>query len=236
MMSTKCSKQVERWDYKYIVRRVGFWGELVSSYDLLTIKARGLIVTGLKAEPVGSRDSVVGLVTRHSLGRSLFESPWIQVFLPPSWQTVRPKQPSAYWAPGLFPEVKPSRRGVNHQPHLGPRFRLGTGVSAIYFYIFSTRSSCVTGRDTVYHAQVRLAEITIVDARPALNNSHHPSQVHSGQQKSSSLNSCKYGTGSDLTSSCHHSSYRSQFPYNFGFTKILSLPFGTVIKILTCLV
>lgn len=183
----------------------------MSAYDLLTIKAKRVIVTELQARPVESRDSVVGIATRYSLGRSLFEYPWKQEFFRTCPDRILdPNSLLRNGHRGSFPEVKLPRRGVNHQLHLAPRFRLG--ISAVYIYIVPTRSSCVTRRDTIHNAQVRLAEITIADARPTLNNSLHPSRVHSGQQNSGGLNSCKSRTGIDVTYSCHHNSIRWQLP------------------------
>jgi hypothetical protein len=103
---------------------------------------KSLIVTGLKAGPFGSRYSVVCIATRYSLGRSLFESPWRQeVFRPCPDRLLDPKNLLGNGHRGSFPGIKPLRVGVNHQPHLAPRIRLG--ISAIYLYIFSMSSSYI---------------------------------------------------------------------------------------------
>jgi len=68
----------------------------MSSYGVLTPKAKLLIVTGLKEGPVGNRDCVVGVATRYSLGRLLFEPPWRREFFPTRPDTLLgPSSPPA---------------------------------------------------------------------------------------------------------------------------------------------
>jgi hypothetical protein len=70
----------------------------------------------------------------------------------------------------------------------------------------------VTDRDTVHTVQVLLAEITLADTRPTLNNSLYPSQVHSGQQKTSGLNRERVKADSHIP--CRSHAVPMPFPYH----------------------
>ena len=63
------------------------------------------------------RDSVVGIATRYGL-----DGPGID-FPHPSRSALGPTQPPIQWVPGLSPGVKRPGRGVDHPPHLAPRFK-----------------------------------------------------------------------------------------------------------------